>query len=141
MGWRIGVDLGGTKIEAAALDASGAVRLRRRVATPGGYDATLAGIAALVEAAEAELGGRASLGIGIPGSENPQTRLIRGANSTFLNGRPLGADLEARLGRPMRMGPVHGMRVRCRSAPSRAMITRRPRWNGMRSGWRARLPP
>ena len=103
MGWRIGVDLGGTKIEVAALDASGAVRLRRRVATPGGYDATLAGIAALVEAAEAVLGGRASLGIGIPGSENPQTRLIRGANSTFLNGRPLGADLEARLGRPVRL--------------------------------------
>jgi fructokinase len=103
MGWRIGVDLGGTKIEVAALDDSGAVRLRRRMPTPGGYDATLAAIVALVKAAEAELGGRASLGIGIPGSENPETRLIRGANSTFLNGRPLAADLEARFGRPVRL--------------------------------------
>ena len=103
MGWRIGVDLGGTKIEVAALDETGRVRLRRRAATPGDYDGTLAAIAALVEAAEAELGSRASLGIGIPGSENPQTRLIRGANSTFLNGRPLGADLSVRLARPVRL--------------------------------------
>jgi fructokinase len=103
MGWRIGVDLGGTKIEVAVLDAAGAVRLRRRIATPGGYDATLGAIAELVGAAEAELGGSASVGVGIPGSENPATRLIRGANSTFLNGRPLGADLEARLGRPVRL--------------------------------------
>jgi fructokinase len=71
--------------------------------TPGCYDATLAAIVALVEASEAELGGRASLGFGIPGSENPKTRLIRGANSTFLNGKPLAADLEARFGRPVRL--------------------------------------
>lgn len=103
MSWRIGLDLGGTKIEIAALDAAGKVRLRRRIPTPGGYDSGLAAIAGLVEAAESELGGRASLGLGIPGSENPRTRLIRGANSTWLNGRPLGADLEARLGRPVRL--------------------------------------
>ncbi|HEV7265147.1 MAG TPA: ROK family protein [Falsiroseomonas sp.] len=103
MSWRIGVDLGGTKIEVAALDAAGAVRLRRRVPTPRDYAATIAAIGRLVDSAEAELGGRASVGIGIPGSENPRTRLIRGANSTFLNGRPLGADLEARLGRPVRL--------------------------------------
>ncbi|WP_270934210.1 ROK family protein, partial [Falsiroseomonas oryzae] len=101
--WRLGIDLGGTKIEVVALDATGAVRLRRRVATPGDYAGTIAAIGELVEGAEAELGGRGSLGVGIPGSENPATRLIRGANSTFLNGRPLGADLEARLGRPVRL--------------------------------------
>jgi fructokinase len=102
-GWRIGVDLGGTKIEIAALDGTGAARLRRRVAAPGDYAGTIAAIAALVEGAEAEIGTRASLGLGIPGSENPTTRLIRGANSTHLNGRPLGTDLEARLGRPVRL--------------------------------------
>lgn len=103
MSWRIGVDLGGTKIEIVALDVGGAVRLRRRVATPGDYAGGIAAIAGLVEAAESELGARASIGIGIPGSENPTTRLIRNANSTWLNGRPLGADLEARLGRPVRL--------------------------------------
>ncbi|WP_372624561.1 ROK family protein [Falsiroseomonas sp.] len=102
-GWRLGIDLGGTKIEVAALDADGAVRLRRRVPTPRDYSATIAAIGDLVESAEADLGGRASVGIGIPGSENPTTRLIRGANSTFLNGRPLGAELQARLGRPVRL--------------------------------------
>jgi fructokinase len=101
--WRLGIDLGGTKIEVAALDATGAVRLRRRIATPRDYAGTLAAIAGLVETAEAELGGAGTLGIGIPGSENPATRLIRGANSTHLNGHPLGADLEARLGRPVRL--------------------------------------
>jgi fructokinase len=103
MSWRIGIDLGGTKIEVAALDPSGAVRLRRRVGTPGDYAGGIAAIAALVEAAESELGGQGSIGIGIPGSENPRTRLVRGANSTWLNGRPLGADLEARLGRPVKL--------------------------------------
>lgn len=102
-GWRLGVDLGGTKIEIAALDVTGTARLRRRVAAPGDYAGTIAAIAGLVEGAEAEIGARASLGIGIPGSENPATRLVRGANSTHLNGRPLGADLEARLGRPVRL--------------------------------------
>jgi fructokinase len=103
MSWRIGIDLGGTKIEVAALDPGGAVRLRRRIPTPRDYAAAIAAIGTLVEAAEAELGGRGSLGIGIPGSESPATGLIRGANSTYLNGRPLGADLTARLGRPVRL--------------------------------------
>jgi len=103
MTWRLGIDLGGTKIEVAALDPAGTVRLRRRVASPRDYAGTIAAIAGLVDGAEAELGGRGSLGIGIPGSENPATRLIRGANSTHLNGKPLGADLEARLARPVRL--------------------------------------
>lgn len=103
MSWRIGIDLGGTKIEVAALDPGGALRLRRRVATPRDYAGTVEAIGALVEAAEAEIGARATIGVGIPGSESPETRLIRGANSTFLNGRALGADLAARLGRPVRL--------------------------------------
>jgi fructokinase len=103
MPWRIGVDLGGTKIEVAALDDAGAVRLRRRVASPRDYAATVEAVAGLVEGAESELGSRATVGIGIPGSENPATRRVRGANSTHLNGMPLGADLEARLGRPVRL--------------------------------------
>jgi fructokinase len=100
---RIGIDLGGTKIEVAVLDAAGAIRLRRRVPTPPAYGATVEAIGALVEGAEAEIGASGTVGIGIPGSENPATRLIRGANSTQLNGRPLGADLEARLRRAVRL--------------------------------------
>jgi len=102
---RIGVDLGGTKIEAAALDAQGAMRVRRRVAAPrDDYGATLAAIAALVAAVERELGiaaGTASVGVGTPGSRSPRNGLLRGSNSVWLNGRPLREDLEARLGRPV----------------------------------------
>jgi fructokinase len=100
---RIGIDLGGTKTEIAALDAAGAVLLRRRAPTPPAYHGVIEGIAALVEGAEAELGARGSLGIGIPGSLSPTTGLVRGANSTWLNGRPLDRDLAARLGRPVRL--------------------------------------
>jgi fructokinase len=103
MSWRIGIDLGGTKIEVAALDPAGALRLRRRIATPRDYAATVEAIGGLVTQAEAEIGATATVGIGIPGSENPETRRVRGANSTFLNGQPLGADLEARLHRPVRL--------------------------------------
>jgi fructokinase len=103
MKWRIGVDLGGTKIEVVALDPCGRATLRRRTASPSSYTGTIEAIAALVEMAEAELGLQGSIGIGIPGSENPETRLVRGANSTHLNGRPLGADLAARFGRPVRL--------------------------------------
>jgi fructokinase len=103
MSWRIGIDLGGTKIEVAALDPGGAVRLRWRIPTPRDYDGAIAAMAGLVAAAEAELGGTATVGIGIPGSESPATGLIRGANSTYLNSRPLGADLAAAMGRPVRL--------------------------------------
>jgi fructokinase len=103
MRWRLGIDLGGTKTEIAALDPTGAIRLRRRVATPPDYAAVIATIAGLVEAAETELGGPGSLGIGIPGSLSPTTGLVRGANSTWLNGGRLDADLAARLGRPVRV--------------------------------------
>ena len=101
---RIGIDLGGTKIEIAALDDAGAMLLRRRVPTPAGdYDATLDAVAALVAAAEGELGSAASIGIGIPGSISPSTGVVRNANSTVLIGKPLDRDLSERLGRSIRM--------------------------------------
>jgi fructokinase len=101
---RIGIDLGGTKIEIAALDGAGELRLRRRVPTPAGdYEGTLEAVAALIAAAEAELGRAESIGIGIPGSISPTTGLVRNANSTVLIGKPLDRDLERRLGRPIRI--------------------------------------
>ena len=99
---RIGIDLGGTKIEVVVLDDTGAPRLRRRVPTPRDYDGTLAAIAALVAGAEAECG-VCSVGIGIPGSLSPATGLVRGANSTWLNGGSLQDDLARRLDRPVRI--------------------------------------
>jgi predicted NBD/HSP70 family sugar kinase len=104
MGLRIGIDLGGTKVEAAALDAAGAITLRRRVATPtAGYEATVETIADLVESLEAQLGARASVGIATPGAQSLVDRRIKNANSTCLNGRPLKEDLERRLDREVRM--------------------------------------
>src|SRR6516225_790863 len=102
--FRIGIDLGGTKIEAAAVDRLGAVRVRRRVATPtGNYRATIEVITALVEVIELEIGETAPIGIGIPGAISPITGLIKNANSTWLIGRPLQRDLETALGRPIRL--------------------------------------
>jgi fructokinase len=101
--WRIGIDLGGTKTEIAALDPAGVVRLRRRAPTPPDYAGVIGLIGSLVEAAEAELGGPGTVGVGIPGSLSPATGLVRGANSTWLNGGRLDADLAARLGRPVRI--------------------------------------
>ncbi len=101
---RIGIDLGGTKIEIVALDAAGAIRERRRVPTPvGQYDAIVAEIARLVRACEARLGELASVGIGIPGAESPRTGLVMNANSTVLIGRPFRQDLERALARPVRL--------------------------------------
>jgi fructokinase len=101
---RLGVDLGGTKIEIVALDARGGERLRRRTATPqGDYGATVAAIAGLVRDAERELGVRGKVGIGTPGSMSRATGLLRGCNSVCLNGQPLGRDLEAALGREVRL--------------------------------------
>jgi fructokinase len=101
---RIGVDLGGTKIEAVALADDGAALAMRRVATPtSDYPATLAAIAELVAAVEREIGVTATVGIGSPGSTSAHTGLIRNANSTVLNGKPLLRDLAERLGRPVRL--------------------------------------
>ncbi len=104
---RLGIDLGGTKIEIVALGGSRESErelLRRRMPTPReDYPGTVAAIGALVEAAEVELGATCTVGIGIPGSISPATGLVRNGNSTWLNGRPLQQDLEARLGRPVRL--------------------------------------
>lgn len=100
---RLGIDLGGSKIEIIALKA-GRERLRRRVATPqGNYQETLAAIAQLIEAAERELQETGSVGIGIPGNRSPDHGLIKNANSTCLIGRDLQGDLEALLQRPVRL--------------------------------------
>jgi fructokinase len=102
--FRIGIDLGGTKIEGAAVDASGSVHARRRVATPShDYRATVAAIVALIAAIEQEIGVPAPVGVGIPGAVSPATGLVKNANSTWLIGRPLQRDLETALGRPARL--------------------------------------
>ena len=89
---RLGVDLGGSKIEIVGLAADGRELLRRRIATPqGDYRATLTAIAGLVAEAEAELGQTGSVGIGIPGAESLRSGLIKNANSTCLIGQPLRA--------------------------------------------------
>lgn len=101
---QIGVDLGGTKIEAAALDSDGAVIVRRRVPTPRrDYEATIGAITTLVQQLEQEIGRRGSIGVGIPGSLSATTGLIRNANSTWLLDQPLDRDLAAAFGRPVRL--------------------------------------
>ncbi len=101
---RIGVDVGGTKIEAVALDGAGTIRHRRRVDTPAGdYAATVEAIAVLVDDAEAQTRERATVGLATPGARSLATGLMKNANSTWLNGRPLKGDLEARLGREVRI--------------------------------------
>ncbi len=101
---RIGIDLGGTKIEAIAIDAAGAELTRQRVATPAGdYTATVRAITSLVTGVEATVGPGASVGVGIPGSASPTSGRVRNANSTCLIGRHLDRDLAAALGRPVRI--------------------------------------
>lgn len=104
MALRIGIDLGGTKIELVALDESGRVLLRRRRPTPqGDYEATVKAVAELVGAAERELGQPASVGIGIPGAECSVNGKIKNANSTCLIGKALRHDIEALLQRRIRL--------------------------------------
>lgn len=101
---RLGVDLGGSKIEIVGLAADGRELLRRRIATPqGDYRATLTAIAGLVAEAEAELGQTGSVGIGIPGAESLRSGLIKNANSTCLIGQPLRHDLQTLLRREVRL--------------------------------------
>ncbi len=101
---RFGVDLGGTKIEIAALDECGVDVFRRRVATPvGDYRATLDAVAGLVADGERELGVAGTVGIGTPGSISRATGLLRGSNSVCLNGQPIKRDLEAALAREVRI--------------------------------------
>ena len=106
---RIGIDLGGTKIEALALGRDGAELARRRVATPRSYDQTLDLLGGLVCALEAEAAAttgsdeRARVGVGIPGTIAPATGLVKNANSLWLNGHPFDRDLERALGRSVRV--------------------------------------
>jgi fructokinase len=101
---RLGIDLGGTKIEGIALDARGRVLARRRVATPReDYAATVAAVAGLVAALEQDAGGRGSVGVGIPGAVSPKTGRIKNANSTWLIETSFNRDLAAALGRPLRL--------------------------------------
>jgi fructokinase len=101
---RIGIDLGGTKIEGIALADDGTALARFRRETPhGDYDATLAAIAAVVADLEHETTATGSVGIGIPGTPSPLTGLVKNANSTWLIGRPLRQDLERSLARPVKL--------------------------------------
>lgn len=100
--FRIGVDMGGTKIEALALDPEGSVALKRRVPTPHEYSESLKAIAALVIGLEKELQHNCTVGIGTPGVISPHTGLIKNANSTWIIGKPLGRDMANLLGRPLR---------------------------------------
>jgi fructokinase len=100
---RIGVDLGGTKIEVLALGGEGQVLGRRRIPTPRhDYAATLDAIVGLVDGLERDLGVRGTVGVGMPGAISPATGLVKNANSVWLNGRPLVEDLTRRLGRSPR---------------------------------------
>lgn len=97
---RIGIDLGGTKIEIIAIGQDGREQLRRRIATPkDDYRAVLSAVIELVRDSEANLGEKGTLGIGTPGSIDSTTGLLRGSNLVCLNGKPIRVDLEALLGR------------------------------------------
>ncbi|MCW5734839.1 MAG: ROK family protein [Enhydrobacter sp.] len=101
---RIGIDLGGTKIEGLVLDGDGKERARLRVATPDtDYEGTVQAIVSLVAELEKRVDARCSIGIGHPGAVSPATGLIKNANSVRLNGRSLRSDLEHYLGREVRM--------------------------------------
>src|SRR5215813_13841042 len=101
---RIGIDLGGTKIEIAVLGPQGRLILRERVPAPtGDYAATIRAVKELVAGAEARLAIRATVGVGIPGAISPATGLVKNANSTWLNGRYFDRDLSAQLRREIRV--------------------------------------
>ncbi len=100
---RVGIDLGGTKIEGISLDPAGRTLARRRVPTPrGDYEATVEAVAGLAEWLERDAGGQAHVGVGMPGAVSPGTGLIKNANSTWLIGRPFQVDLSERLRREVR---------------------------------------
>ena len=106
---RIGIDLGGTKIEGVALGRDGAEVARRRIETPNNYEQTLLAIEGLISFLDDEASAvsgqqvRGSVGVGIPGTLSPATRLVKNSNSTWLNGQAFDKDLEAIMGRPIRV--------------------------------------
>ena len=100
---RMGIDLGGTKIEGIVLDAGGVERCRERIPTPqDDYEATLDAVAGLVASLESGVDQACSVGIAMPGSVSRATGLVKNSNSVCLNGQPLYRELEARTGRPLR---------------------------------------
>ena len=100
---RIGIDLGGTKIEGIALERDRRELVRTRIPAPRhSYEATLSAVVELVHSIERTTGSRGTVGVGMPGTISPATRLVKNANSTWLNGRALADDLPARLDRPVR---------------------------------------
>jgi len=101
---RIGIDLGGSKIEGWALGAASEALARRRVVTPReDYEGTIRAVVEMVAALEGEAGVRGTVGVGIPGAISPATGLVKNANSTWLIGKPFDKDLTAALGRPVRV--------------------------------------
>jgi fructokinase len=102
-GIRIGVDLGGTKIEILALAPDGRALVRRRAPSPGSYVDTVRAVSAMVRAAETELNTHCTVGVGIPGAISPATGLVKNANSTWLIGHAFDQDLGAALERPVRV--------------------------------------
>ena len=101
---RLGIDLGGTKIAGVALGPDGAVVAEHRIPAPRhDYAATLRAVGEMVTVLEQQAGERGSIGIGMPGSISPASNLVQNANSTWLNGRPFARDVEAHLGRPVRI--------------------------------------
>ncbi len=103
MAYRIGIDLGGTKIEIAAMAPDGCLVGRRRVATPHGYDAAIRTLAELVHQLDQQLGQAPTVGVGIPGAISPATGLVKNANSNALNGHRFDDDLAAAIGRAVRI--------------------------------------
>ena len=100
---QIGIDFGGTKIEAAALDTAGQFITRVRTPNPGNYEAAIRDVRDLIARAEQAAGDTGTIGVGMPGSISPRDGLMRNANAVFLNGRPFREDLESAIGRPVRM--------------------------------------
>jgi fructokinase len=101
---KLGLDIGGTKIEAAVLDSAGEVRFRKRVPTPTDYEPLLAAITSIVKEADERTGGRVSVGVGSPGGLSPRTGLMQNVqNIDAMMGRPFNRDLERVLARPVRL--------------------------------------
>jgi fructokinase len=102
-GLRMGIDIGGTKLEAAVLDPAGEILTRRRTPTPDGYEDALAALVELVTRLEADVHARCSVGLGIPGTISPATGVVKNAYNSPFNGKPLDRDLAQRLNRPLRV--------------------------------------
>src|SRR3954453_23654494 len=100
---QIGIDFGGTKIEAAALDAKGTFLARTRVQNPRSYEPALQAVRELIGTIEREVGAKGTIGVGAPGARSPHTGLVRHANSVWLNRRRVYGDLSHALGREIRI--------------------------------------